>query len=335
LRECGLEHATEVAVQFHVNDIINHIQMVREFMQRRGSGSLCFYAGQQIVGGGKIALLAYHMKPASYLVGKETVDDDTLLVHHGSYRSVLMNSCVPVAGTCESQTHAIVSDLRIKIAKAGGRFENDVVRTWFYINGIDHNYADFAKARRLFYADIGLTRETHFITSTGIEGKSGSVQNLVLGNALAVKGLAPAQISYMKALDYMSPTYTYNVTFERGTKIVYGDRSHYFIAGTASIDKDGNVLHVGDVKKQAGRTVENIAALLNRHGSEPKDLKYIKVYLRDPADGAIIEDIIKCNFPDGMPCIVLQAAICRPAWLIEIEGFGVNASADAAYAPYM
>ncbi|MFN2115781.1 MAG: sugar phosphate nucleotidyltransferase, partial [Anaerolineae bacterium] len=53
-------------------------------------------------------------------------------------------------------------------------------------------------------------------------------------------------------------TIDYGVTFERGIRIRFGDRSHLHISGTASIDKCGEIVHPGDILKQTERTVANI-----------------------------------------------------------------------------
>ena len=74
------------------------------------------------------------------------------------------------------------------------------------------------------------------------------------------------------------------MAFERGARIVYGDRSHYFLSGTASIDAQGNIVHPGDVARQTDRTLENMNALMERSGGSLCDLKQAVVYLRDWAD---------------------------------------------------
>ena len=100
-------------------------------------------------------------------------------------------------------------------------------------------------------------------------------------DSLGIAGLEPGQVRYMEAPDYLSPTHVYRVTFERGVRIVYGDRSHYFLSGTASIDAEGNIVHPGDVVGQTARTLENMSALMERSGESPSDLKQAVVYLRD------------------------------------------------------
>ncbi len=52
------------------------------------------------------------------------------------------------------------------------------------------------------------------------------------------------------------------------------------------------------------------------------DMMYFIVYLRDPADYENIDAYIANRFP-SIPYLIVQGPVCRPEWLIEIEGVGV------------
>ncbi|MBP5181401.1 MAG: hypothetical protein J6331_00080, partial [Lentisphaeria bacterium] len=114
------------------------------------------------------------------------------------------------------------------------------------------------------------------------------------------------------------------VVIERGSRIVFGDRTHFYISGTASIDKEGNVLYPRDVKKQTERVMENISALMQEGGGKLSDLKLATVYLRDPADAETVTETMEKFTSRDLPKVVLKAPVCRPAWLVEIECVGVN-----------
>jgi enamine deaminase RidA (YjgF/YER057c/UK114 family) len=150
-------------------------------------------------------------------------------------------------------------------------------------------------------------------------------------DAYSVIGLDPAQISYLNDFDRLCPTQDYNVTFERGTRIAYADRSHMLISGTASIDRAGQVVHVGDVMRQLDRTMENVEALLRSGGAGLDALMHLIVYLRDPADYGAVNDALNARFP-GLPTCIVQGAVCRPEWLIEVEGVAIAAN-DAPALP--
>jgi enamine deaminase RidA (YjgF/YER057c/UK114 family) len=46
------------------------------------------------------------------------------------------------------------------------------------------------------------------------------------------------------------------------------------------------------------------------------------VYLRDPTDYASVSAYLSERFP-GLPTVIVQGAVCRPDWLIEVEGIAV------------
>lgn len=82
------------------------------------------------------------------------------------------------------------------------------------------------------------------------------------------RGCPRGSSNNLYARDYLNPTYEYGVTFERGVRVDYGDRSHIFISGTASIDNRGRVVHAGDVRRQTERMWENVEALLREGGRD-------------------------------------------------------------------
>jgi enamine deaminase RidA (YjgF/YER057c/UK114 family) len=169
----------------------------------------------------------------------------------------------------------------------------------------------------------GLTPNTHFIASTGIGGTPADPKALVQMGSYALTGFEPEQQRYLHALTHLNRTIEYGVTFERGTLMQYGDRNHVYISGTASIDNHGEVLHVGDVKKQTQRMWENVEKLLEEGGMTYDDVMQIIVYLRDCADYEIVKQMFDEKFPN-MPYVITLAPVCRPTWLIEMECMAVK-----------
>ena len=98
----------------------------------------------------------------------------------------------------------------------------------------------------------------------------------------AVIGIDPKkQVKHLYAPTHLNPTYEYGVSFERGTRVDYGDRRQVFISGTASIDNKGNILHVGDIRKQTERMWENVDALLKEAECGFDDVSQMIVYLTE------------------------------------------------------
>lgn len=213
----------------------------------------------------------------------------------------------------------------------GKSVADDCVRTWIFVRDVDTNYAGVVVGRRNYFDAVGLTPETHYIASTGIQGAHSDYHKVVVMDAYAVKGLKPSQIQYLQAKSHLNPTYEYGVTFERGTSITYGDRKHIFISGTASIDNKGQILHEGDVRNQAIRMMENISVLLAEAGAVIDDIKSAILYLRDPSDYNLISKLFKERWPNLDPVFV-KAPVCRPGWLIEMECVAILQSLNTQFA---
>ncbi|MBR5567322.1 MAG: hypothetical protein IKW27_01130 [Bacteroidales bacterium] len=230
-----------------------------------------------------------------------------------------------VDDSCNSleQMSAIFKDYETELRKDGMCVADDCVRTWIFVRDVDTNYAGVVVGRRDYFDSVGLTPETHYIASTGIQGAHSDYRKVVVMDAYAVKGLLPEQIKYLQATDYLNPTYEYGVTFERGTSITYGDRKHIFISGTASIDNKGRIMHEGDVRGQALRMMENISALLADADACIDDIRSSILYLRDASDYALVSSLFKEKWPMLDPVFV-QAPVCRPGWLIEMECIAIS-----------
>lgn len=198
-----------------------------------------------------------------------------------------------------------------------------LVRTWIYVADIDVNYAGVVKARNDVFHQYGLTADTHYIASTGIGGNSATRSASVAIDFLTYPEVKPGDIYFLQALDHLNPTHEYGVAFERGTRLSSGGRDEFFISGTASIDRHGDVLHVGDVEGQVDRLLENIGALLADGGACMDDIAYFIVYLRDSSDYALVDSIMRRRFP-SVPHIIVHAKVCRPAWLVEMECIAVK-----------
>jgi enamine deaminase RidA (YjgF/YER057c/UK114 family) len=197
------------------------------------------------------------------------------------------------------------------------------VRTWIYSRDVDKDYAEIVKARNNVFDRQGLTHDTHYIASTGIEGKGLYTSSCVNIDFYSIPNIRPAQIHHLQALDYLNPTHEYGVAFERGTSITYPDKKHIFISGTASIDKQGNCVHRDNVLKQTERLFLNIGKLLDDGESSLDDIAQMIVYLRNVPDYPTVRNYLDHHF-ENTPKVVVLARVCRPEWLIEVECLAVK-----------
>ena len=212
----------------------------------------------------------------------------------------------------------------------GGHLAENCVRTWFFVQNVDVNYAGVVKARNEEFYTQNLTSKTHFISSTGINGRNANPDALVQLDTYAVLGIKPEQMQYLYAPTHLNPTYEYGVSFERGTRMDYGDRRQVFISGTASIDNKGNILYPGNIRKQTERMWENVEALLNEAECGFEDVGHMIVYLRDTADYAVVNQMFEKRFP-SVPKVIVHAPVCRPGWLIEMECMATKAVTNTEF----
>ncbi len=333
----GLADETAIFRRIFISDAMNQAASIRDSALVRAtpdSPVAVSLVQQAPLPGAKLALLAYHLADDE-TIGKRRLSKNDLLVEKNGRRHLWTTGlCAGDTGSDASpsvQTRAIFGDLVDVLAGEGATLRENCVRTWIYLKDVDVFYQGMVESRRAVFAEHGLTGDTHFIASTGIEGACAHRYDLVAMDAYSNLDLAPRQISYLNDFDRLCATKDYNVHFERGTRVAYADRAHHFISGTASIDKDGQVVHLGDVQRQLDYALGNVEALLRSGGASLADLMHLIVYLRDPTDFARIEGRLAERLPD-LPTIIVQGAVCRPQWLVEVEGIAI-AAADAPTLP--
>lgn len=224
----------------------------------------------------------------------------------------------------EAETRSIFENYVNSLAGHDCTLKDNCIRTWIYVQGVDIHYSGMVKERKKFFEKEGLTSETHFIASTGIEGRYTNPKSLTLMDAYAIAGIKTAQVKYLQATTHLNPTSEYGVTFERATSVDYGDRRHVFISGTASINNKGEIMYPSDILKQTERTFENISTLLKQAETQMNDVMQMIVYLRDIADYDLVAEYIATNYTTT-PYVIVLAPVCRPGWLVEVECIAIKA----------
>jgi enamine deaminase RidA (YjgF/YER057c/UK114 family) len=268
------------------------------------------------------------------VIGK-SINKNNLYLSRNGYNHVFTTQMFDekAKGSSFGQSMEIFQDYQETLQEQKLSMAENCIRTWIYVRDIDNNYAGMVTARNQIFQSENLTKDTHFIASTGIEGRHANTDALVLMDAYSVGGIEPEQITFLKAPTHLNPTHEYGVAFERGTVVHYGDRDHIFISGTASIDNCGQIVNTGNIAGQTERAFENVRALLTEAGATLSDLSHLIVYVRDLADFPLIEQYIERHYP-FIPRIVVQAPVCRPGWLIEIEGIAIKTTSNPKYNNY-
>jgi enamine deaminase RidA (YjgF/YER057c/UK114 family) len=133
------------------------------------------------------------------------------------------------------------------------------------------------------------------------------------------------------ALSVLNEAYHYPKpsSFSRGLRIDLGGVAILLISGTASIDENGQSVHIGDFRAQLRRTYENITGLLAAEGATWNDIVRTSCYLRDiERDYAAFNEGRTEFFHeqglDPLPASTgIQAILCRPELLVEIEAIAL------------
>ena len=80
---------------------------------------------------------------------------------------------------------------------------------------------------------------------------------------------------------------------------------------------------MGDIVGQTHRMIENVEALLAEAECSFADVGYVIVYLRDIADYQVVMRLCGERF-GALPLVVVNAPVCRPQWLVEMECVAVK-----------
>jgi len=212
-----------------------------------------------------------------------------------------------------------------------------VVRQWNYIEGLlglrssagkkRQNYQAFNDIRTLAYE--GSIFPTGYPAATGIGQSSGGV----ILEFIALEGppdlrvvpvsnprqTDPHRYSDVVLVGTPLPTVSRKTSpkFERAKLVARGPAETVFVSGTAAVLGEGSVGR-GDVAAQTRTTIDNIAALTGG-----RNLAYLRGYVKRAKDIPKVREI--CERAYGpIPALFVQADICRPELLVELEGFSTG-----------
>jgi enamine deaminase RidA (YjgF/YER057c/UK114 family) len=326
----NLNTRTLVHTKFFCTDLRQRCALRHsELWEFAGNGSRSIIEQPPLSGGGSVSLLAYHIGTADSPPKKFTEIDPVGGISRCDCRlqnySVLMSgSRTGEGGTTYDQTTDVMEDWSEELHEAGLSMLGNGVRTWIHVSDIDREYGEMVRARARVFMREELNPGTRFLASTGIEAGLLEPEHTVSMDALAIGGIKPSQISRMWAPGKMGAASDYGVTFDRGTAVTFGDRKHFYISGTASIDESGAVVYPGNAGAQALRAVENLSALLQSCDASLGDIAIYTVYLRNIEDYEAVRAEVRCSLPSDAIVHFTRGKVCRPDWLVEIEGTAIT-----------
>jgi len=305
---------TPVLMRFFLSDPANQTALLRERLVFDCPVSII---GQTPLNGTKISAMVWCRKSAAIC----RISDRMHKVTERGIDEYWYTCGLSDSEGSYNQTVSLLDELSAGLESQGLTLETNCMRTWLFVQNIDVNYKGVVDGRNTVFDRHGLTPDTHFIASTGIEGRTANHDNKVMLDAVAVSGPG-VLVKYLNGESHLNRTSQYGVRFERGTRIEYPDRRHVYISGTASIDNKGKILYERDIVSQTNRMIENVQVLLEEAGCGFPQVGSMIVYLRDAADYNVVKKIFDTRFPD-CPRVIVQAPVCRPGWLVEMECIAV------------
>jgi len=114
-------------------------------------------------------------------------------------------------------------------------------------------------------------------------------------------------------------------SYSRGMRIDLHGLTILLISGTFPSDEHGNTVHIGDIRGQVRRTLENISGLLASEGCSWHDVVRTTCYLRDmdrdyDAFNEVRTDFFNELSLDPLPASTgVEAKLCRPELLVDID----------------
>ena len=201
----------------------------------------------------------------------------------------------------------------------------DVVRTWIYLRDIDRDYDALNRARREFFVSNSIEPRP---ASTGVQGGPLPSQHDV---TMRLEALQPSQLRDVSPMStpMLNEAWSYGADFSRGLRVADTNKVALYVSGTASIDEAGRTAHVGDFQAQAVRMLHNVASLLAQREATFADLVSGVIYLKRRSDTPVLRSQLRAHGLDGLPIALLEAPLCRPELLCEIEVVAMLPAATA------
>lgn len=92
-----------------------------------------------------------------------------------------------------------------------------------------------------------------------------------------------------------------------------------YVSGTLPLDKENNVVFVGDAAAQTKHVLESIKNVLECAGGTMDDITFNHIFIKDWADYAQVNEVYATYFPGDKPArYCVQCGLVKPDALIEI-----------------
>jgi len=278
----------------------------------------------------KIEMQVYVVVPNAEVGGRVRTflspDDDTItkLVEFGGYQHLYIANInghrqderrdAPFREQCDD----LFAKTKRMLSRQGVQFRR-VLRTWCYLADIDRDYAEFNLSRSEFFKQEKITR---LPASTGIEADLAPAGTLVGLDLYALMNPEGVTIEVMHT-PTLNEADEYGSDFSRGMKVAFPDKTVLYLSGTASIDEQGETVHLDDSRKQIERMLLNVRELLEPYGATFADVTQMTTYLKNIEDYDLFRIICGEWGIQDAPNTIVECGVCRPELLCEIEATAI------------
>jgi chorismate lyase/3-hydroxybenzoate synthase len=208
-----------------------------------------------------------------------------------------------------------------------------LLRMWNYFPGIGERQGELDRYM-VFCRGRHQALEAHYVRFTGRLPAASAVGTRHGGIVIYfLAGKTPGRHRenprQMSAYCYPPQYGPRSPSFARATLVRHEHADCLYISGTASIVGHES-RHVGDVAAQLDETLANLRALIDSTASEEgarfaglASLAHLKIYIRRPEDLPVLRARLEAVLAPGTQCLYLDAEVCRPELLLEIEAIAV------------
>ena len=214
------------------------------------------------------------------------------------------------------QTTEVMTAIKAGLESVGMGFR-DVVRTWYYLDGILSWYDDFNRARTAFFNEHDVFSKL-MPASTGI-GIANSSGQLVLAKVHASRAKSAEFQVKVAESPLQGSAFSYGSAFSRAVEIATPASRTLHISGTASIAPGGETEFLDDVPAQIRRTLDVVEAILKHAGMGWSNAVRGLAYFNTSPELALWADFrARLSLPAQVE-LVIHADVCRTDLLFELE----------------
>ncbi|MHC4906125.1 MAG: RidA family protein [Planctomycetota bacterium] len=203
-----------------------------------------------------------------------------------------------------------------KILASFGLGFSHTIRTWLYAADILSWYDELNRARNEFFTAQGIyDRLVPASTGVGLANPAGTALAM---QVLAVDVKSNDMRIQAAQSPLQNPAMDYKSSFSRGVQLLAPDHQRLSVSGTASIDKDGRTVFVGDAAAQVDLTMRVASAILDNARMEWSDTVSGLVYFKRRDDFALFDAYCR-KHEIALPHVKICADVCRDDLLFELE----------------